>query len=288
MPYGLGHWKNELMPEATAFSILDAAWDNGITTLDTSSNYGIAEERIAKFMRLNPSKNFDLISKVKSQNTVSTQKLSCFDDWLRTSPLLKIESKNSLSLLLHNENDINSKIIVEAIQQFQARGFVSSWGVSIYSERVAREAAEIGSCQIVQLPFGILNQSFRDDGVCDILRQRNKTIHARSIYTKGLLFAKKIGLPSTSVEVLEAIEFIESLSMKKGLTLMQYATNFPLSFEEINSVLIGVDTPKQLNEIVSCVENPGEKFELDGLSEYVKKIAPDDVRPEKWKKLNCV
>jgi hypothetical protein len=26
MPYGLGPWKNELMPEATAFSILDAAW----------------------------------------------------------------------------------------------------------------------------------------------------------------------------------------------------------------------------------------------------------------------
>ena len=93
MPYGAGRWANELMPEATAFSILDAAWDSGITTLDTSSHYGVAEERIAKFMRLNPSKNFDLISKVKSQNTVSTQKLSCFDDWRRTSPLSKVESK---------------------------------------------------------------------------------------------------------------------------------------------------------------------------------------------------
>lgn len=283
MPYGYGPWKNELMPEAEAFSILDTAWDNGITTLDTSSNYGVAEERIAKFMRLNPSKNFDLISKVKSQNVVSTQTLSCFDDWHSTSPLFKIETMNSLSLLLHNENDVNSKIIVEAIEQFQARGFISTWGVSVYSGHVARKAAEIGSCQIVQLPFGILNQSFRDHGVCDILRQRKKIVHARSIYTKGLLFAKNIGLASTSVEVLEAIEFIESLSKKKGLTLMQYATNFALSFEEINSVLIGVDTPKQLNEIVRCVDRPGEKFELDRLSEYVKRLTLDDVRPEKWK-----
>ena len=283
MPYGLGRWKNELMPEAMAFSILDAAWDNGITTLDTSSNYGIAEERIAKFMRLNPSKNFDLISKVKSQNTVSTQKLSCFDDWLRTSPLLKIESKKSLSLLLHNENDINSTVIVEAIQQFQVRGFVSSWGVSLYSKRVAREAAEIGSCQIAQLPFGILNQSFRDDGVCDILRQRNKTIHARSIFTKGLLFAKDTGLVSTSVEVLEAIEFIENLSKKEGLTLMQYATNFVMSFDEINSILIGVDTPKQLNEIAKSMDTPNIKSEINLLAAYVRRLAPDDVRPEKWK-----
>ena len=283
MPYGLGLWKSELMPEATAFSILDAAWDSGITTLDTSLNYGVAEKRIAKFMRLNPSKNFDLISKVKSQNTVLTQKLSCFDDWQRTSPLLKIESKNSLSLLLHDENDVNCRLTVEAVQQFQERGLVSSWGVSVYSADAALKAAEIGSCQIVQLPFGVLNHTFRDNGVCDILRQHNKTIHARSIFTKGLLFAKNIGLASTSVEVLEAIEFIESLSKKKGLTLMQYATNFALSFEEINSVLIGVDTPKQLNEIVRCVDRPGEKFELDRLSEYVKRLTLDDVRPEKWK-----
>lgn len=283
MPYGLGLWKNELMPEATAFSILDAAWDSGITTLDTASNYGVAEERIAKFMKLNPSKNFDLISKAESQNKVPTQTLSSFDDWRRTSPLLKIESKNSLSLLLHNENDVNCRFIVEAIQQLQARGHVSSWGVSIYSAAAALKAAEIGSCQIVQLPFGVLNQTFRDNGVCDILRQHNKTIHARSVFTKGLLFAKTNGLVSTSTKVLDALEFIESLSKKEGLTLMQYAVNFVMSFDEINSVLIGVDTPKQLNEIAKSLDKSYTKYELNMLSDYVKRLAPDDVRPEKWK-----
>ena len=128
MPYGLGPWQNELMPEAMAFSILDAAWDCGITTLDTSPNYGVAEERIAKFMRLNPSKNFDVISKVKSQNIVSSQTSACLDAWYSKSSLFKIDSINSLSLLLHDEDDINSKTIVEAIQRFQARGFISSWG----------------------------------------------------------------------------------------------------------------------------------------------------------------
>ena len=283
MAYGFGRWANELMPEAAAFSILDAAWDNGITTLDTSSNYGVAEERIAKFMRLNPSKNFDLISKVKSKNRALTGNLRCFDDWQKTSPLHKVESKNSLSLLLHDENDINCELTVEAMQQLQALGVVSSWGVSVYSTDVALKAAEISSCQIVQLPFGILNQTFRDNGVFDTLRHRNKTIHARSIYTKGLLFAKDSGLASASAEVLEALEFIESLSKKEGLTLMQYATNFVMSFEEINSLLIGVDTPKQLNEIAKYMDRPNKNFEVKLLSDLVKRLAPDDVRPEKWK-----
>ena len=115
------------------------------------------------------------------------------------------------------------------------------------------------------------------------LRHRNKTIHARSIYTKGLLFAKDSGLASASTEVLEAKEFIESLSKKEGLTLMQYATNFVMSFEEINSILIGVDTPKQLNEIAKYMDRPNKNLNLICLSDLVKRLAPDDVRPEKWK-----
>ena len=55
----------------------------------------------------------------------------------KTSPLHKVESKNSLSLLLHDENDINCELTVEAMQQLQALGVVSSWGVSIYSADVA-------------------------------------------------------------------------------------------------------------------------------------------------------
>mgnify|MGYP001238357958 CR=1 FL=1 len=105
MPYGLGLWKNEMMPEATAFSILDAAWNGGITTLDTSSNYGVAEERIAKFMRLNPSKNFDLISKVKSINNDKNLYIRV-RDIVRGNPILGLDNCSSFSLLLHSEGDI--------------------------------------------------------------------------------------------------------------------------------------------------------------------------------------
>ena len=65
MPYGLGEWKDEVMPESVAFSILDEAWASGINTLDTANSYGLSEERIAKFLRLNPQKSFHVISKFK-------------------------------------------------------------------------------------------------------------------------------------------------------------------------------------------------------------------------------
>ena len=55
MPYGMGQWADKVMPEKEAFRILDGAWERGFTTLDTSPDYGLAVERIVKFMRVNPS-----------------------------------------------------------------------------------------------------------------------------------------------------------------------------------------------------------------------------------------
>ena len=283
MPYGLGIWKSELMPEATAFSILDAAWNNGITTLDTSSNYGLAEERIAKFMRLNPSKNFDLITKVKSQHSSSEQKLLCLDNWLEKSPLLRVASAGSLSMLLHNQNDIFSEIVTDAIQRCQMQGFFSSWGVSAYSQKVAVKAAKTENCQIIQLPFGILNQSFHADGVLEILSNHKKTIHARSIFTQGLLFAADFNTQPLSDESIEVIKVVSDFSAKKGLTLMQYAMSFALSFDTLNSVVVGVDTSQQLEEIIGCLNRPSNHMEFGALCEQIGQLSSEDVRPERWK-----
>lgn len=57
MPYGLGRWKNTLMPESEAFAILDAAWESGLTTLDSSPDYGMAEARLHRWRLLK--KNMD-------------------------------------------------------------------------------------------------------------------------------------------------------------------------------------------------------------------------------------
>lgn len=283
MPYGMGSWKTKLMPEATAFSILDAAWDYGITTLDTSSNYGVAEERIAKFMRHNPSKNFNLISKVKTQNTGSLAKVSCFSSWLEKSPLINVETADSLSLLIHSENDVQLEIVVEALKQFQTRGFFSSWGVSVYSEEIVDKVTQIEQCQIIQLPFGVLNQSFSANGLLKILASYNKTIHARSIFTQGLLFANDLTQPPMSREVLTTLKLLNGLCKKKQMTMMQYAMSFALSFDEIDSIVIGVDMPYQLDEISRYTGTRFEQHELELLSKQVARFGPADTKPERWK-----
>ena len=282
MPYGIGRWKNELMPEKNAFAILDAAWEMGITTLDTSPNYGIAEERIAKYMLQNPNKEFHVISKIKGIDGNNQNVSGCLDAWAKNNPLLKIAKLGSLSILLHKENDIYRDSIVENLERLKKQEYVSCWGLSVYSEKAARHAALVPQCSIVQLPFSILNQSFNDNGVLKLLEKCQKIIHARSIFTKGLLFLDALGLPGISEETSQAIELAKELSSRQNQTLMQFALNFALSFKQIKSGIVGVDDPQQLAELSDCCGFISNSFELNLICKVVKDIPPADVRPELW------
>ena len=135
----------------------------------------------------------------------------------------------------------------------------------------------------MQLPFGLLNQSFYENGIIKKLNEQKKTIHARSIFTKGLLFAKKADPAQASKNVMKAVNLAKELSRKNGQTLMQFATNFALSLEQINSIIIGVDAPEQLAEISLHSDNLTKDHELDLLHAAITEIAPNDVRPERWK-----
>ena len=116
MPYGLGSWKRKLMPEAEAFRILNAAWEKGITTLDTSPEYGLAEERVFRFMKENSTRKFHIISKIKNIPSEKHSAQSFIKDWFTKSPFVDLDNCLSLSVLLHNEADIRRKICYPSIR----------------------------------------------------------------------------------------------------------------------------------------------------------------------------
>ena len=100
-PYGLGDWKDKVMPESVAFRILDEAWASGINTLDTASSYGLAEDRIAKFLRQNPQKYFHIISKFKDMGEGSQSALR-LDQFVKGSGFVHLPNCSSYHLLFHD------------------------------------------------------------------------------------------------------------------------------------------------------------------------------------------
>lgn len=281
MPYGLGEWKDEVMPESVAFSILDEAWASGINTLDTANSYGLSEERIAKFLRLNPQKSFHIISKFKGfcDNSQSATNL----DWIiENSGFKELPNCSSYHLLIHDERDLDNKYLIEKLENLQNSNLISGWGVSLYTKDSLQKITSFANAELINVPVNIFNKQFvsLDDNLA--LQLTNKHLFARSVLAQGLVLKTICELSEKNVEFAKSVEFVAQRAYSVGLSLAQFAVFFALAQRSIKNVVVGFDSPHQVSAL--CVQKLiGEYHHLDPVFNEVFDL-PDFLlaRPETW------
>lgn len=283
MPYGLGKWKHELMPEAVAFSILDRAWERGIRTIDTSPDYGIAEARLGKYLNNNPSKSFNVITKIKNLPTDVWELSNTFENWVRSCPFVSMENITNINLLLHDERHLYQTEIIDILNNLRRNGSITAWGVSAYHSKTLNKATEIDNCTVAEIPAGILNQTFISSDKLKKLAQLNKDILARSIYTQGLLFQDPNLVSHYSKELAKLLADLREFAQKSKVNLPSLGAGFVLAQPYLNNVIVGADDAEQLLQLDFSQELhlKGEKF-LNLLAR-AREIDSSLVRPEKWK-----
>ena len=284
MPYGIGRLANELMPENEAFRILDAASEMGITTLDTSPDYGLAEMRVAKYMKANPAKCFHIISKIKNIPREIKSVRPHIDRWLEDSPFHLLDNCRSLSLLLHREADIYREEIVEQLNIEVKNKRLSCWGVSVYLEDSARVASTIETCAMIQLPFNAFNQTFGRNGMIELLSTQGKTVMARSVFLQGLMLQSGDRLHEFGEQHAGMAEKLLSSLRRQNASMHEFAMSVALAEAGINNLVLGVDTHEQLIAW-SVNPNPLEKFDLPAsLLNELRHYENQKLNPQYWKK----
>ena len=284
MPYGLGPWKNELMPESEAFRILDAAWEMGITTLDTSPDYGLAEMRGAKYMKANPAKCFHIISKIKNIPRAIESVGPCIGNWFEDSPFHLLDNCRSLSLLLHREADIYRDEVVKQLDIEVKTKRLSCWGVSVYQEASARVASKIETCAMVRLPFNAFNQAFGRNGLIELLSSRGKTVMARSVFLQGLMLQSRSRLHEFGEQNAGIAAKLLSSLRRQNASVHEFAMSVALAEAGINNLVLGVDTREQLIAW-NVTPNPLDKFDLPAsLLAELRRHDSQELNPQYWKK----
>ena len=131
-------------------------------------------------------------------------------------------------------------------------GFVERIGISVYTpEQLERVIDEI---DIVQIPLNLADNRFIP--YLPELRKRGIEIHARSAFLQGALLIGAYGLPQCTVA--DCLGFVLS--------------------QDVDGVVVGVNTAEQLQELVKVKPN-----NLEGFG-----ITDDRIRPDKWGDMECV
>jgi aryl-alcohol dehydrogenase-like predicted oxidoreductase len=277
LDYGIANINGKVNSE-NVNKILTYADKIGIDTIDTAASYGNSEESIGR----NTSLNFKLITKLNPIPT-STDSVEKWANKELEKSLRKLNKKNIYGILLHRPNELLScygNDLFKALKDFKKRGMVKKIGISIYSPNELDDLMEKFEFDIVQCPLNLIDSRLVTSGWLERLKKNNIEIHTRSCFLQGLLLMKKKDIPQKFMTWNHIWQKWHNWLLLKNISPVEACLAYPLSFSEINRVIVGVDSKSHLNEIISVAN----KLKVDSFPE----IGSSDqnlINPAKWDKL---
>ena len=273
--YGISNRKGKTSQDEVK-RILSVAQYNDIKLLDTAPYYGDSELILGK----RNLKDFKIVTKTEyfKNNTISNldkeNLISTFMD-----SLIRLSLDSIDGLLIHDVNDLfkrGGEYLVDGLKFLKNNGLVKKIGITVYDSQQINSSLQIFKPDIVQLPINVFDQRLIKDGTLKKLSELNIEIHARSIFLQGLLFIKENNLPEYFLPWKNKISDWHYQCRILNLTPLTAALNFILGLPEVNHCLVGVNSAKQLQEIIMASR---KNIFLD------KDFATDDeklINPKNW------
>jgi len=227
--------------------ILNFAKANKVNLLDTAADYG-ESERVLGMTNID---DYNIITKTISLKNNIEEVI----DGLYKS-LENLNQKKVEGLLIHNIEDIKSKqfnTLFNKLNELKKKGVIKKIGFSTYTPEQVDFLLENFEFELIQIPFNVFDTRLIQGGQLDALKNKNMEIHARSVFLQGILldFDNQTSYFSTWQKQFSMYQLMVE---KSGLTLLEYALNFALNIQEIDKVLVGVDSEKQLKEIFKAIK----------------------------------
>lgn len=257
--------------------ILSKAFELGIDTLDSAEAYGNAHQVIGDFHRLNPNIKFNVVTKIPHNTAVDTieKKINIYIDDLNVD-FLEV-------LLFHSfESYINNKQIMTVLNDLKKQEKIKHIGVSVYTNSQIESLLLDDNVTVVQMPFNLLdNVSIRGD-LMKKLKEKGKIIHTRSAFLQGLFFKEHSDDSSIFHKLSSELNAIKNIAMEENISISNLALSYCLYQENIDQVLIGVDSVGHLIENLKALNyeiEPKAVAKINALK--VKDL--DLLNPSLWK-----
>ena len=253
LDYGVSN-KNGRTPLREAEEIISLADDVGVRVIDTAALYGDAEKILGRVLPTDH--HFDIITKTerfqkefidRADADRLIERFKCSLDNMRIG--------HAYGLLIHGADDLISaggEWLFEAMGELKMAGFVDKIGASVYTEEQIANVLQRFPIDIIQLPLNVHDQRFIRSGQLAELGRRGIEIHARSVFLQGLLLMAADDLPIYFKSAYPIINHYQNRLKNHGISLQTAALSFVKNIAEIDCLIIGVNSRRQLLENLSA------------------------------------
>ena len=272
--YGVANQTGQV-PQQEAEAMLHLAATNGIDTLDTAIAYGDSENTLGKA----GVRGFKVITKLTEAPKECPDVSSWVQDQVFAS-LVRLGVDSLYGLLIHRPAQLSGsqgKNLYRSLQELKEKGLVRKIGASIYNPLDLEEMSRTFRFDLIQAPFNLVDRRLQKTGWLKKLKDKGVEIHTRSAFLQGLLLMspKIITAKFTSWSDLWN-RWHSWLAINKS-PAVGTCLAFPLSFPEIDRVVVGADSVSQLTQIIEATKNlPGGDFpEISCVDENI-------IDPSRW------
>jgi aryl-alcohol dehydrogenase-like predicted oxidoreductase len=258
--------------------MLQLAAENGIDTLDTAIAYGESEDCLGEI----GTEGFKLVTKLPSV----PDGYSDVNGWVQeqvAASSSRLGVSKLYGLLLHRPDQLlglNGKKLYQSLQRLKDDGRVQKIGVSIYTPSELEAITKQFHLDLVQAPFNLVDRRLLATGWLQRLKDGGVEIHTRSSFLQGLLLMPYEAIPSKFAPWAELWSKWHDWLARHSVTALQACLAYPLSFSEIDHVVVGADSVSQLKQIIEAA-NYMSQVDLPNLQ--CEEVAL--INPAKWGQL---
>lgn len=278
MNYGIANQEGK-PSEEKSFSILAAALEGGITSLDTARAYGDSEQVIGRFLKQWKGNVPAIVTKVRKLEGSTPKELEKFVTESVETSLENLGVSKVDAVMLHGAQDpvIHGEACADAVKALIDHGYTDKVGVSVYTAGDIEGMLPYDIFSVTQVPMSIFDQRLIAGGSIEKLRQRDYTVFVRSVFLQGLFFLDPDTMtdPILMEHAAPKIRLLRQIAGELGLTVEQLAVAFIRDCAGVTSLVLGADTPEQVKANIAAFDTPTLDEEVSRVLE--KKFADVDI-----------
>lgn len=264
-----------------AFDLLDAAWNNGITELDTAAAYGDSETIIGNYQK---ETGHSFLIDTKLPVSISAAEYESALD-----AACERLHRSSLHLLyLHSFTQCKDEKILDFLIAQKKEARIDHIGISIYEPDEMEYIIEhLPFVDTIQFPFNVFdNRRWTENGLLRKAKENGKRLYVRSVFLQGLVFKAASDDFVKSINAGGYIESLNRLAEKNGRSIAELAYQYVSQTPEVDEVIIGCQSKNDVMMNVAMINasqplNMEVRAEIDKMSFDIQNQIID---PRKWRK----
>ncbi len=264
MDYGIANAGGQ--PDlAQSFSMLGAALDGGVSSLDTARAYGDAEEVLGAFLREYTGKVPFLTTKVPRFDLDGDGEIEKYIVESVETSLEKLGVSKVNCVMLHHPTNLYKQgdVTAKCMEGLICRGYTDLVGASVYTGEEVEEMLRYPVYTATQVPMSVFDQRLIVSGAIAKLEKRKVATFVRSVFLQGIFFLDpdKITDPALLEYAKPKIRQLRTFAEEESMSIAQMAIAFMRDVPGITSLVLGADTKDQVAANLTYIDVPpiGEK-----------------------------